>query len=170
MDDTGCQETVLTDSLTRFIVQHFGLQNNAGTSVTLYTEYKRNDTLFRCHPDYRGLGPWYDWFMLMYVDDNQPDVVLSCPARLMAIVCVDGVEPKKYHPIVQWAGNRTFVDSVLFDEYDFVHTMDTDDINSFSVHDVDSIERPVFVVDCEEDNHQKILVAKEQDDWAESFL
>ena len=43
----------------------------------------------------------------------------------------------------------------------------TDDINAFSVHNVDSIERLVFVVDCEEDEHQKILVAKEQDDWAE---
>mmetsp|Transcript_37515 Transcript_37515/g.52900 ORF Transcript_37515/g.52900 Transcript_37515/m.52900 type:complete len:82 (+) Transcript_37515:188-433(+) len=76
----------------------------------------------------------------------------------------------KYYPIVQWAGERTNVDSVLFDEYDFVHTLNTEDPNSFNVHDVDSIERSVFVIDCEEDAHRKILVAKEKDKWTDYFL
>ena len=97
----GAKKPVLSNGLTHFIVQHFGLQTDADKSVTLYTEYKRNDTLFRCHPDYCSLGPWYDWCMLMYVNNSQPDVVLLCPAQLMTIVCVDGVDPKKYHPILQ---------------------------------------------------------------------
>ena len=108
--------------------------------------------------------------MLIYTDANYPGQVLSCPARLMAVVSVDGEEPKKYYPLVQWAGERTFVDSVLFDEYNFVHTLNTDDPNAFNVHDVGSIERPVFVIDCEQDGHQKVLVAKDKDEWAELFL
>ena len=160
----------ISPGLARCIVREFDLQANPEKSVTLHTQYKRNEVLFRCHPNFRGNGPWYDWLMLMYTDDDYPDQVLSCPARLMAIVTVDGEEPTKYYPIVQWAGERTFVDSVLFDEYNFEHTLDTDDPNSFNVHDVDSIEKRVFVIDCEQDGHEKILVAKDKDEWADLFL
>ena len=108
--------------------------------------------------------------MLMYTDDNHPDQVLTCPARLMGIIVEDGVVPIVYHPIVQWAGDRTLVDSVLFDEYDFEHTIHTESPASFNVHDAESIERPIFVIDCEIDDHKKILVAKDVDEWANMFL
>jgi hypothetical protein len=160
----------ISPGLARFIVREFGLQTDADKSVTLYTHYKRNDVLFRCHPNFQGNGQWYDWMMLMYTDDNYPNQVLSCPARLMAVVSVDGEEPRKFYPIVQWAGERTFVNSVLFDEYNFVHTLDTNDPDSFNLHDVESIDRPVFVIDCEQDEHEKILVAREKDEWADLFL
>jgi hypothetical protein len=30
------------------------------------------DTLsLRCHPNYRGNGPWYDWIMIRFEDDNR---------------------------------------------------------------------------------------------------
>ena len=76
----------LSNGLLRFIVREFDLAAQPNKSVTLYTQYKRNGTTFRCHPCYRGGEPWYDWMMLMYTDDNYPNQALSCPARLMAVV------------------------------------------------------------------------------------
>ena len=159
----------LCDGILYFIVNHFGMTNENAKKVTFYTQYERNQVKFRCHPLYRGV-PWYDWVMLLYSDDNHPNEELQCPARLMGIVVEDDTVPIVYHPIVQWAGNRTNVDSVLFDEYDFEHAIDPKGPESFSVHDVESIERPIFVIDCETENHKKILVAKDVDEWANMFL
>jgi len=41
---------------------------------TLNTELKIDNLLYRCHPNYRGGGPWHDWCMVDYVpspDDIQ---------------------------------------------------------------------------------------------------
>jgi len=35
-----------------------------------YTEYKREDLLYRAHPNYRSRGPWYDWTMVKYNRDR----------------------------------------------------------------------------------------------------
>jgi len=34
------------------------------TIVQVYTEYKREDIIFRSHPNYNSFGEWYDWVML----------------------------------------------------------------------------------------------------------
>ena len=106
----------------------------------------------------------------MYMDDNYPNQALTCPARLMAVVVENDAPNKVYHPIVQWAGNWTYNDSVLFDEYAFDHKIDNDDMNLFHRHDVNSIEQPVFVIDCETANHNFVLVASDPEQWCEKFL
>ena len=74
--------------------------------------------LYRCHPNYRGDGPWYDWVMMSYEDENDPGVPLTGPARLIAIV-VDSTDPdQKYQPIIQWGGDETNKNSVLFMEFE----------------------------------------------------
>ena len=162
-------EPKASPGLIRFIANHFGLHQDATKSVTLYTQYKRGNTTFRCHPSYRGGLPWFDWVMMLYTDPNFPDQQLSCPARLMAIVR-DNTDPDNiYHPILQWAENRTMNDSVLFDEYVFTHPLNPDDPSSFNVHPSDSIERPVFVIDCESETEAKVLVAREPEDWGSLF-
>ena len=88
----------------------------------------------------------------------------------MAVVVDSSDQDKVYQPIIQWAGDRTTVDSVLFTEYDFGHENNNFDTNSFYVHDVMSIECPIFVVDCETNNHNKILVAADPDKWSEMFV
>ena len=42
-------------------------------------------------------------------------------------------------------------------------------MTTFSVHDVDSIEKPIFVVDCESEEQQKILVAHDVEEWHSKF-
>ena len=159
----------LSRGLLRFIANHFGLQQDAAKSVTLYTQYKRDDTMFCCHPNYRGGLPWFDWVMMLYSDPNHPGVQFSCPARLMAVVR-DNTDPEMvYHLILQWAANCTINDSVLFDEYVFAHDMNPDDPTSFNVRPADSIEKPVFVIDCESENEEKVLVAHDPDVWGSLF-
>ena len=33
-------------------------------AVQAFTEYSRNDTVFRAHPNYQGGGPWHDWVLI----------------------------------------------------------------------------------------------------------
>ena len=44
------------------------------------------------------------------------------------------------------ARQRTFSDSVLFNEYEFEHELYSDNIDSYNVHDVSSIEKPVLLL------------------------
>jgi len=36
------------------------------TCIDLFYEYKRSGILYHSHPDYRGMGPWHDWVMVMF--------------------------------------------------------------------------------------------------------
>ena len=108
--------------------------------------------------------------MMLYSDPNHPNQQLQCPARLMAIVQDDDDETNEFHPVVQWAGHRTNNDSVLFDEYVFQHDLNPDEPTSFNVHPSASIEKPVFVIDCESEDDNKILVATDPEEWADCFL
>ena len=107
--------------------------------------------------------------MMLYSDPNHPGQQFSCPARLMAVVRDNGDPDMVYHPILQWAANWTMNDSVLFDEYVFTHTLNPDDAASFNVHPAESIEKPVFVIDCESENESKVLVAHDPDVWGSLF-
>ena len=107
--------------------------------------------------------------MMLYTSNRRPGVTLSCPARLMAIVCDNSDSENIYYPILQWAKNPTRMGSVLFDEYEFDHKLDPNDKNSFSIHTVESIERPIFVIDCESNDQQRILVAHDPDEWGKEF-
>lgn len=46
--------------------------NGATTlEIPFFTEYARNDFIYRAHPNYRGEGAYYDWAMInWYVGDN----------------------------------------------------------------------------------------------------
>jgi len=47
---------------------HVGKQRN---SVDCYTEFThKNGVTFRAHPNYQGGGPWYDWAMVRFSDDD----------------------------------------------------------------------------------------------------
>ena len=37
------------------------MPEKVGTKVIVCTEYKRAGLTFRCHPNYRRHGPWFDW-------------------------------------------------------------------------------------------------------------
>jgi hypothetical protein len=40
--------------------------NPAHNSIFMFTEYIRNDMIFRAHANYRNTGPWHDWVMFRW--------------------------------------------------------------------------------------------------------
>jgi len=45
--------------------------------VDCYTEYRRDGTIFRAHPNYRSSGPWYDWVMINFTPTDDHDAETS---------------------------------------------------------------------------------------------
>jgi hypothetical protein len=46
------------------------MDRNAHACVRLSTKYAHGCTLFRAHPNYRQMGPWYDWAMIWWAKDG----------------------------------------------------------------------------------------------------
>ena len=46
--------------------------------INYYTEYRRNNVIFRCHSGYRSQNQWRDWVMVRWEEENarslQPDI------------------------------------------------------------------------------------------------
>ena len=139
-------------------------------TLTVYTQYKRDGVLYRCHPNYRGDGPWYDWVMVSYEDDNGPGGYLTGPARLIAVV-IDSTDVDGTHqPIIQLSGYPTENDSVLFTEYVFDKDNVENQIETYSIHDKELMLEPIFVIDCELNTSNNVLVCHDPDTWPDKFL
>ena len=54
-----------------FISDTFIDDGQAG-EVKCSTEYKRDDIIYRAHPNYRRLGKWSDWAYVMFPDGRYP--------------------------------------------------------------------------------------------------
>ena len=43
--------------------------------INLFTEYRRNGTTYRAHPNYNSFGEWYDWAMVKFeIDEETSDL------------------------------------------------------------------------------------------------
>jgi hypothetical protein len=74
---------MLQDDVLAFLVERF-FEANSTTKVTddgttekhcklrCYTEYQRDDTVYRCHPKYRGERAYYDWCYIKWWDGDDP--------------------------------------------------------------------------------------------------
>jgi len=59
----------LHPTISSFLVQeknnkYFPLFGEQG--IYIFTEYKRNGTTYRAHPNYNSFGEWYDWAMVKF--------------------------------------------------------------------------------------------------------
>ena len=100
---------------------------------------------------------------------NDPGVPLTGPARLIAIVVESTDLDQKYQPIIQWGGDETNKNSVLFMEYEFDFDNMDDQVDTFTAHDTDSMLGPIFVIDCGSDASNFGLVCHDPDTWHEMF-
>jgi hypothetical protein len=60
------------------------LLKEEGSAIVIYTEVKINNLIFRCHPNYRGNGEWYDYGMVDY-KPSRADLALSRKNELQGI-------------------------------------------------------------------------------------
>jgi hypothetical protein len=128
------------------------LCNTYGDSVTICTEYKREEHTFRCHPNYQSNGPMYDWMFVLFEEG-------SFPCRL-AIVVVTNDENEPFQLVIQSASRKTNKDSVLLSEWLWS--------DNFYAISPDTIEGPAFVVSIKDDN-SKILATLPRNEWAGKF-
>ena len=56
------------------------LNNRSKQSIEFCTEIERNNVKYRCHPNFRGKGPWEDWVNVLYEDKTKQNIFK--PAQL----------------------------------------------------------------------------------------
>ena len=68
-----------------YLAEHYYSTGDGSTSqLMLATEYKRDEYIFRCHPNYRKSGPWYDWIWVRFtMDDGHTECEYPCH-----VVCI----------------------------------------------------------------------------------
>jgi len=68
--------------------------------VLLYTEHKRNDQIFRAHPNYRSEGVWRDWVLVDWGDETG-----KLPCEIWGFVVLHGLpEVSEQDPPLNFAG------------------------------------------------------------------
>jgi len=132
------------------------------SSVHCCTEYMYNQVFIRCHPSYKGEGPWFDWVTVHFEESSVNGVTYpngNYPCKVLAII------PKQYNTfieetsiLVQSALARTENDSVLFTEWELM--------DGYIVVPIDSIHESVFVLEL---GHNKISVALPYSEWPSCF-
>ena len=50
------------------VTNHESKDVDGRVQVTVFTDYTRNEVLFRAHPNYRNEGSWYDWIMIKWLE------------------------------------------------------------------------------------------------------
>jgi len=77
-----------------FLTKDLNTQNK-GIQLFGYTEYKRGKLTFRCHPNYRNEGPWFDYVLIAweqegtesgYSDDDSMEEKLHEPIAMKNIL------------------------------------------------------------------------------------
>ena len=59
-------------------------------SMEIYTWHKRNDQIFRAHPNYRGKGPWRDWALI-----NWGPGYGKLPGHIWCFVVLEGLPDQR---------------------------------------------------------------------------
>ena len=108
-----------------YLAEHYYSTGDGSTSqLMLATEYKRDEYIFRCHPNYRNSGPWYDWIWVRFtMDDGNTECEYPC--RVVCIIPGDVNGMTETELMVQACLDRTPEreerDSVLFQEWEIDH-------------------------------------------------
>jgi hypothetical protein len=86
------EETLLRGNENRDVMQYIldvYKEEHRVETVHCCTQYKRDGLVMRCHPNYQGEGPWYDWIVASFAAGKCEGV--ACPAgpypcKLLAII------------------------------------------------------------------------------------
>jgi len=172
--------------------------NDAGSDlhgvskITVYCEYRRENTCYRAHPNFRHEGPWYDWVMVAY--ESSDDSIISeesiknalpfgpndNPSRIMCFFTInDNVD---VYALVHSCNDSTHEnDSILFQRW----TKEYIDRRHFvepvlRVVPVDSFVIPILVIEDDNTVYETIpnkglqggitVVTPRESQWPSHFL
>ena len=152
-----------------FVSQHGLMVFGVERRMYCYSMCRIGKWLVRCHPNFLGKGPWYDWVMIRrQVDGAEVGLV---PARVASFFINDDDEDRKLRVAVQFAGPLIpDTSSVLFDIYEFgadslAHR--TRQVGTFECVDCERIEKAVYAKVSSD--LTKVLVAADRNRWAAAF-
>jgi len=87
------------------------LSNDSGLDLPfeIFTEYNRFDnhdvvTKFRAHPNYQGVGEWFDNSYVQYEkphgrrNNNHEQVIVDVPCKIFGFIAIDNVTHALIHP------------------------------------------------------------------------
>ena len=147
----------LIQPLLQFMIHKF-----QKTQIHCCTEYVRNDYCFRCHPNYKKEGRYYDWAMIDFEVVSETGEVKkeAYPCRICAVVPKEPNNFKHIYLIVQSAQKKLAPDdSILFQNWEFA--------DDYYVVYADAIKSPVFVVEVNETTISTVL---QYDEWPDLFV
>jgi Plavaka transposase len=82
--------TILTTLFTAYATPSTALIGATMLEIPFFTEYSRNDFIYRAHPNYRGDGPYYDWARVNWYIGDDPEtgeeIHKSVIARILAFI------------------------------------------------------------------------------------
>lgn len=141
----------LPDAWIYFLIDSYRKQ-----TITICTEYRRKNMIFRCHPNYQNGGPMYDW---MQVYDRKKKT--TYPALLQAVVVHNEKTPQEqYELVVQPVHRETKRDSVLFKEWEVIPCS--------VIIDPEQVVAPVFVISIKQDM-SRVIETLAVEKWPEEF-
>ena len=143
----------LLPGLLNFLLEHFDNQD-----VVTCTEMHANDVLFRCHPNYRGEGPFYDWAIF------QTSPFRCRPCKIVAFLPVmddpqlQNCFLEEAHVVVLPCARKAHLHSTLYEEW----TLGSD----FNMFPLSAIVRPCLTIVLDA---KKVCVALDRKLWASEF-
>ena len=148
-----------------FLAQHGVMQCGVERCIYGFTKCRVGKWLIHCHPNERGMGPWYDWVV---VKTQRRGAVVYVPARLASIFINEDDAERKLRAVVQFAGRKLPVESsVLFDIYEFDADKDGEPVGSYECVEYESIVKAVYAKVSSD--LKKVLVTRDREKWAEDF-
>ena len=154
-------ELFMPDSLLDFLADH----EQVHMPLKCYTEYSRDGSNFRAHPNYRNQNQWFDWLTVKYICSKKGETVehKNVPAKCFGFTEIDDVKYAIVHPCE--FRNKPF--SVLLHTWFLSYTDSARTQPNYDLVDVECIVGNPFVYP--DGDTGVVLEVKDYLDWGNEF-
>jgi hypothetical protein len=161
---TACSNLNYDDGILNAVIAGTGISNLVGThELHFITEYHRDNTTYRSHPDYRKGGPWMDWVNVRWEgDEEEEDGGGETPSQILCFFyCLTSEEPEKLFALVQPCEFGSDELSSLVTAWNLE--------KGYQIVSVDSLQHHVCIFPYR-DGDRKRLQLRDKCVWANEFI
>ena len=160
------------------ILYHYKAGSDCRIECT--TEYRRNSSVYRAHPDYRSCGPWNDWCMFSMenshsLNKKKKKRKVSGTDRsnvLCKLLCfvIDDMHTQLYSAVVHKCTHHVEEHSVITNKWQLEYNDNNMSTPNLLIIPVTSIMSPVFVLECPSSQTGVVYEVKDRSVWSSSFI
>lgn len=109
------------------VIRHFHKLYNDGyfakdDIIECWTEYKRDGSIYRAHPNFNSVGEWYDWALFLFEPANPMHTTFPksmYPSKILCFYRIQGDDPLKIFAVIHTCLTRNDAteDSLLFERW-----------------------------------------------------